>query len=49
MQCKCDYCIMIVSYNDGTRQVDFIDRSDKVEKDLDTLNVPRIGGFDKKL
>lgn len=49
MQCQCDYCVMVVSYNDGTRQVDFIDKGDKIEKDQDTIDVSRIGGFDKKL
>jgi len=45
--CRCTYCMMLVSYNDGTRQVDFIAGGDTVEKDLDSVHVHRIGGFDK--
>jgi hypothetical protein len=48
MKCRCDCCIMLVSYNDGTRQVDFVGNGDRVDKDLDTLDVQRIGGFDKR-
>lgn len=48
MQCNCTSCYVVVKHTDGTRQVDFIDHGDRVEQDLDTVDIPRIGGFEKR-
>lgn len=46
MECRCDWCEMIVTFDDGTRQIDLIDTGDKVEKSLDSLDIARMAGWD---
>jgi hypothetical protein len=37
---------MVVTFDDGTRQIDLIDTGDKVEKSLDSLDIARLVGWD---
>jgi hypothetical protein len=45
-QCKCDWCEVIVKFDDGTVQIDLVDGGDKVERDLDSLHIKRIAGWE---
>jgi len=46
MQCRCDWCEVIVKFNDGTKQIDLVDKGDKVELSLDSLHLTRLAGWE---
>jgi hypothetical protein len=37
---------VIVKFDDGTVQIDLVDGGDKVERDLDSLHIKRIAGWE---